>query len=83
VPAQQASTASPACPTALPSYPPPPQGYLEIGRTTFIIIIILLVGAVVFIKDTDRLVLKPLERMVQLVRRRRWWWEVGLNERAG
>jgi hypothetical protein len=39
---------------------------LEIGRTTFIIII-LLVGAVWFISDTDRLVLRPLERMVHLV----------------
>lgn len=42
------------------------QGWLGIGRTTFIIII-LLVGAVIFIQDTERLVLHPLERMVQLV----------------
>ena len=45
---------------------PCPQGLLEIGRTTFIIII-LLMGAVWFIADTDRLVLQPLERMVALV----------------
>ncbi|KAL4852756.1 Ras guanine nucleotide exchange factor W [Chlorella vulgaris] len=43
------------------------QGYLEIGRTTFTIII-LLVSAIWFIADTDRLVLRPLERMVQLVK---------------
>ncbi|KAL4447395.1 hypothetical protein ABPG75_004614 [Micractinium tetrahymenae] len=43
------------------------QGILEMGRTTFTIIILLL-GAAVFIADTDRLVLKPLERMVQLLR---------------
>lgn len=42
------------------------QGWLGIGRTTFIIIILLL-GAVIFIRDTERLVLHPLERMVQLV----------------
>lgn len=42
------------------------QGWLGIGRTTFIIIILLL-GAVIFIRDTERLVLRPLERMVQLV----------------
>ncbi len=49
-----------------PGFCLPPQGILEIGRTTFTIIILLL-GAAVFIADTDRLVLKPLERMVQLV----------------
>ncbi|KAI7843293.1 hypothetical protein COHA_003125 [Chlorella ohadii] len=43
------------------------QGWLGIGRTTFIIVILLL-GAVIFIRDTERLVLRPLERMVQLVR---------------
>ena len=42
------------------------QGLLEIGRTTFTILILLL-GAVVFIRDTHRLVLRPLERMVALV----------------
>lgn len=54
------------------------QGLLEIGRTTFIILI-LLAGALVFIADTDRLVLKPLERMVELVGGG-WggaWWELG------
>lgn len=45
----------------------PVQGWLGIGRTTFIIVILLL-GAVIFIRDTERLVLRPLERMVQLVR---------------
>ena len=42
------------------------QGFLELGSTTFTILI-LLVGAIIFIGDTDRLVLKPLERMVHLV----------------
>ena len=44
------------------------QGFLELGGTTFTILILLL-GAIIFIRDTDRLVLQPLERMVHLVGR--------------
>ena len=46
----------------------PPQAILDMASTTFIIAI-LLVGSLLFIRDADRLVLKPLERMVKKVRR--------------
>lgn len=43
------------------------QALLDIGRVTFILLI-LSGGAVLFIRDTDELVLRPIERMVGKVR---------------
>lgn len=55
-------------PTAALSLTPPRlQAILAMSNTTFIILI-LLVGSLLFIRDADRLVLTPLERMVKKVR---------------
>eukprot|EP00890_Picochlorum_soloecismus_P002340 jgi/Picsp_1/3106/NSC_05947-R1_membrane-associated lipoprotein precurser len=43
------------------------QAILDIGRVT-ILLIVLSVGAVLFIRDTDTLVLQPIERMIQKVK---------------
>lgn len=43
------------------------QAILDMARTTFIILM-LVVGALLFIRDNDRLVLEPLERMVRKVK---------------
>ena len=43
------------------------QGWLDVCRTSFIILMLLL-GTLLFIQDNDRLVLRPLERMVRKAR---------------
>lgn len=43
------------------------QAFLDIGRVTFILSV-LSIGAVLFIRDTDKLVLQPIERMVGQVK---------------
>jgi class 3 adenylate cyclase len=43
------------------------QAYLDIGRITFILSM-LSVGALLFIRDTDALVLQPIERMMEKVK---------------